>query len=207
LKTIEERTAERKTEVQPAPVAEPKVPGSNRGWLGVTVDAAVWVAKLQAGSPAQTAGFVQGDVITALDNTPVLDPVQLWSLVQAKEPGQEIEFRVLRDGQTESVVTRLEAPSPDTAEGSSWLGLTVESAVVVKEVLPGTPAQTAGLVQGDVLTGLNGERIHDPRELQQRIHEGAGDEVTLQLARGEQLRVGRVQAGTPGAPGERPVLY
>src|SRR5262249_51030199 len=137
LKTIEERTAERKTEVQPAPVAAAKAPLTERGWLGVTVDAAVWVAKVQAGSPAQTAGIVEGDVITGIDNTPVRDPVQLWSLVQAKEPGEEVALSVLRDGQTERVVTRFEGTSPDTAGGSSWLGLTVESAVVVKEVLPG----------------------------------------------------------------------
>src|SRR5262249_46032658 len=85
LKTIEERTAERKTEVQPTSVAAPKAPVTERGWLGVTVDAAVWVTEVQAGSLAQTAGIVQGDVITGIDNTPVRDPVQLWTLVQAKE--------------------------------------------------------------------------------------------------------------------------
>lgn len=107
---------------------------------------------------------------------------------------------------------REDAPEESPAESASpaargWLGVTVEPAVVVAEVLPGTPAEAAGLVRGDVITGVNGIRILDAGELQELVNQEVGEEITLQLARGEEKRAVHVMldvpapadAGEPGA--------
>jgi predicted metalloprotease with PDZ domain len=86
---------------------------------------------------------------------------------------------------------------PEVPAARGWLGVTVEPAVIVAEVLPGTPAEAAGLVRGDVIIGVNSVRVLDAVELQQLVHQEAGEEITLQLGRGEEKRVVRVILDTP----------
>lgn len=101
--------------------------------------------------------------------------------------------------QTGTVPEPEPVPAPTREKG--WLGVTVEPALVVVEVLVETPAEAAGLVAGDVITGIGGVRVLDARQMQEMIQEEAGEEVTLQLVRGEEKRVIRVQLAA-GAPAQ-----
>ncbi|MDE2462258.1 MAG: DegQ family serine endoprotease [Alphaproteobacteria bacterium] len=51
------------------------------------------------------------------------------------------------------------------------MGLSVTEGAVVSEVLPGTPAQRAGLKAGDVIIKLNGEALPNSSELRNRVAE------------------------------------
>jgi hypothetical protein len=200
-KLMEDRKAfarEQPAEGAPVPaVVEPPAPAPVHGWLGVTVEPAVVVAEVQPGSPAQAADLAPGDVIAAINGGRTLDAAEVRALVQETAPGDKVTIQRVRGGRVEMVETHFAGPSPETAQGPNWLGVTIEEAVVVAEVLADTPAQYAGLAQGDVITGINGVRINDARELQKRIDEAAGEEVTVQLARGEHIRVVRVRIQTP----------
>jgi acetylornithine deacetylase/succinyl-diaminopimelate desuccinylase-like protein len=48
------------------------------------------------GSPAETAGFTDGDVITSIDRVPIADLKGLMNTLAEKSPGDEIEIRVRR---------------------------------------------------------------------------------------------------------------
>ena len=62
--------------------------------------------------------------------------------------------------------------------------------VMVAHVVPGTPAARAGMRQGDVVTGMDGERVPDARALTERIGARRGAQVVLNIVRGgEQIDV------------------
>jgi S1-C subfamily serine protease len=64
-------------------------------------------------------------------------------------------------------------------------GISAQHGVVVTEVLPNTPAEQAGLQEGDVITRVNDQDISSPEDLRKAIQSaGAGREVQLDVMRG-----------------------
>jgi membrane-associated protease RseP (regulator of RpoE activity) len=62
----------------------------------------------------------------------------------------------------------------------AWVPEDVEQAVIIGKVLADTPAEQAGLAEGDFITALDGEAVGKPGAFAEKIqaHE-AGDEITL----------------------------
>lgn len=71
--------------------------------LGLSNQNGVFVAEVQAGSAAERAGIRPGDVITAINGTPVNDPNPFRNMVAAAGPGAEVTLSVLRDGREQQV--------------------------------------------------------------------------------------------------------
>ena len=69
----------------------------------------------------------------------------------------------------------------------AWLGLycyTVRTHVVIAGLLPGAPAEKAGLAQGDVVLAIDGREVRSRRELYQQLwSHRAGEQVTLEVYR------------------------
>jgi serine protease Do len=89
--------------------------------------------------------------------------------------------------------TAIQTLTPELADG---LNLKEGWGALVGEVTPNSPADTAGIKSGDVITGVNGKRINDARELRLVIgsmppgtevklgvnRDGVTKEMTLKLA-------------------------
>ncbi|MBI2217238.1 MAG: Do family serine endopeptidase [Candidatus Rokubacteria bacterium] len=166
-----------------------------RGWLGIAIQdvtdelaksfgvaerEGVLVAQVMDGSPAEAAGLKAGDVIVDFGGSPIKETPELQRKVAGVTPGQQIEVRVKRDGQTVPIkVTVGEMPSDEPVAAAepgdeSW-GVRVEplspdfaqrfgialTGVIVAEVSPGTPADRAGLRRGDVIMEIDGEPVTD----------------------------------------------
>jgi serine protease Do len=58
------------------------------------------VAAVVPASPAQRAGFREGDVITSFGGEPVASPTDLAQLIQKRQVGERVKVMVLRDGET-----------------------------------------------------------------------------------------------------------
>jgi C-terminal processing protease CtpA/Prc len=72
---------------------------SQTGWLGVkllTGPSGAVVASVAPGSPAQAAGLRAGDVITQVEDRPVVSPVNVLNAVQALGPGETLQLQVQR---------------------------------------------------------------------------------------------------------------
>jgi len=54
-------------------------------------------------SPAETAGLKTGDLIVAIDGTPVKDPRHLQRLIADAEIGKPLELSILRGGQKQTI--------------------------------------------------------------------------------------------------------
>jgi PDZ domain-containing protein len=78
---------------------------------GGTVTESVVIEAVLEGAPAQDR-LRAGDVVRAVDATPVTDAEQVRDLVRQREPGQDVVFDVERDGEPVSVTVPTE-PSPE----------------------------------------------------------------------------------------------
>ncbi|MDP3716525.1 MAG: RIP metalloprotease RseP [Acidobacteriota bacterium] len=83
------------------------------GTIGVLPDVNPSVQSLQAGSPAEAAGFKPGDLILAVDDRRMVFSSMVIEAITVKK-GEPVEFRLRRDGveQTISVTPRMEGDSP-----------------------------------------------------------------------------------------------
>ncbi|MBC7186113.1 MAG: DegQ family serine endoprotease [Calditrichaeota bacterium] len=190
-----------------------------RGWLGVyiqPVDAAmakalkmdsprgVVVSEVAQGSPAEKAGIKEGDVILAVDDTPVDNPDQLSTRIASTAPGTQVTLTVNRKGSTRQVSVKLGtlpeegsvkvrgAKKSSTKLGFSVQDLTDELAaryglkgqegVVVTEVERGSIAARSGLRPGQLIKEANQVRIRNVRELQEELDNlSPGDVLLLRI--------------------------
>jgi S1-C subfamily serine protease len=81
--------------------------------LGVTTrpapDGGVVVVAVQPGSAADTAGMLEGDVITAVDGETIDAPEELAATIASSQPGDEIEVTIDRDGDEQVLTVALGA--------------------------------------------------------------------------------------------------
>jgi len=144
-----------------------------RGYLGVAIDdlggerarqlklpagEGALIIEVQPDSPAAQAGLKPGDVIVALGGKPVADRSALRNRAATLPAGAKVPLRYLRDGKPSTVeVTvgespalldlglRLRALPPEQAQA---LPGSPASALVIDQVMPGSPAQRAHLIPG-----------------------------------------------------------
>jgi regulator of sigma E protease len=132
------------------------VPPQRFRHLGVVLAAGPIVA-LRPDSPAGRAGLRAGDRLVAYNGEPVGDPLTLAERLQRLAPGQiMLEFE--RKGKKQRVAVQLAAnyvfedsPRPGSPLSIPVLGIALAVEPRVKAVLPGSPAQRAGLKPGQVL--------------------------------------------------------
>ena len=152
------------------------------------------VTQVEADSPGAKAGLQIGDVITEIDGHKVNDAGELQVLVGQKQPGTKIELSVLRDGKTMTMPVTLEELGSRNAEGNSNSGegtgkmrwgiglgnLTPEvrdqlqaphdiHGAVIEQVQPGSPADNAGLQQGDIILEVNRHKVQSASDVQQSL--------------------------------------
>ncbi len=103
---------------------------AHNAWVGVSLNpnvsggAAIWnnssttgAAPIQSGSPAAKAGLQPGDVITAVNGTPIASVNQFVATIANYAPGDTVALTVNRNGQTKSIKLTL-GSQPATANQS-----------------------------------------------------------------------------------------
>ncbi len=86
-----------------------------RGWLGIEVEQTVdgvLLTDTHPQGPADIAGLRAGDLLTAIDGQPVVDPIQAMNIIAAQEPGSMIEIAIRRGESQTSVVASIGLRSP-----------------------------------------------------------------------------------------------
>ncbi|HEY9040143.1 MAG TPA: DegQ family serine endoprotease [Roseovarius sp.] len=153
--------------------------------LGTDAERGAIVTKVEPNSPAEDAGLQAGDLIVAVDGTPVEGSGDLRNLIGLKRSGSEVEIAFLRDGERRTLTAELEegqtarAPSVDVAkrlEGAELRDLTPNDrffaeteGVLVASIAPGSPAGRSGLEPGDVIVAVNREDVTNLAELRQKL--------------------------------------
>lgn len=83
--------------------------------LGIRVTEGVFVAAVQAGSPADQGGVRAGDVIVSLNGKKISNPEALRQEVSKISPGTSIEVTLHRGRQEKKVRISVGAPPRDAA--------------------------------------------------------------------------------------------
>jgi serine protease Do len=160
--------------------------------FGLDKAAGALVAQVVPGSPAEEAGLQNGDIITHFNGNPIQLSSDLPHQVGRVKPGTEADVRVVRNGKRKNLEVEIGVlPDGDGAElasangpdeqFSNRLGVLVAElsdtrrkrdgdGVVIKQIQRG-PASMAGLINGDVITMLNGQPVRSVDDFHRIVKE------------------------------------
>jgi serine protease Do len=198
-----------------------------RGWLGVQIqpvtagianslgmkkaEGAI-VDEPQANSPAAKAGIESGDVITALNGTPVKDAHELARTIGNMAPDTSVKLDILRKGETKALTVTLgQMPNEQQAKAGSehasstsnvpHLGLMLAPAtdvagsggkgVVVTAVDPDGPAADQGFQTGDVILDVGGKAVANASDVRKALVEATDQgkhDVLMRVKTGDATR-------------------
>jgi serine protease Do len=166
----------------------------NSKFFQVSSNMGAVITQVEPDAPGAKAGLKVGDVITQLDGKQVSDAGQLQVEIGLKRPGTKVELTLLRDGKEMKTPVTLEALDKgdhDLSAGkrgpqgkARWgLGLSDVTAdvrdqlqaprdlhgAVVDRVVPGSPADNAGLQRGDVITQVDRKDVESASDVQKAL--------------------------------------
>ena len=149
------------------------------------------VGSVTSGSPAEQAGFLQGDTIISIDGR----RVRGWSEHRLYLLGQvggesQISFLVQRDGLDPQTLTVDLVGSEDQyfnpAVLSGVIGVSPDVPTpdaVVSDLVPEGPSEQAGVMIGDRILAVDGQLVRDWFELVEKIATGTGADLGLKIDR------------------------
>jgi serine protease Do len=168
--------------IVPVPVGEIFTKARGRG--GVLVD------HVEPDSPAQAAGFRFGDVILHMDDEVVSSPAEYSSILRTYTPDTKIRLGLLRGTEKMELSVSLTAVPEGYGlkYGKRLFGLVVvdgREGVTVDKVIKGSPADEAGIRDGDLVAELEGERLQTLADYARLIERHIGQEpVRFLIVRG-----------------------
>ena len=139
------------------------------------------VVSVLENSPAQKAGIKESDIIKQFDNKAINNVRELLNAVGKAEVGRKVKVVVIRE-KKEMVLGVEVGERPENLEevqakpAGKWRGLEVEeltpevagqfgaevkNGVVVVNVEPGSPADEAGIVAGDIIVEINKQTVRN----------------------------------------------
>ncbi|MBI2602550.1 MAG: Do family serine endopeptidase [Deltaproteobacteria bacterium] len=151
----------------------------------------VIVVEIIPGGPAQKAGLESGDVIVGIDGKEFV-PHQLPNIIGLKSPGSNIELTFYREGKKRTITVEVgteqsmsvasvgharkgnvdvnpfgfqAAPLNDKAR--SQYNVQSKSGLIITHIEPKSPSWKSGLEEGDVILGVNGKRVQNPKDFEQ----------------------------------------
>ncbi|NQV80167.1 MAG: DegQ family serine endoprotease [Alphaproteobacteria bacterium] len=216
-------------ETAKAVIAQLQITGTvQRGWLGVSIQAVTpdiaeslgfekphgaLVSNVSPDSPAQRAGLASGDVVVAVDSTPIDSVRDLPKAIGTMAPETATKLTILRGGHERAISVTV-GSSPDTiapAEPSQsdqveqHLGMALSSldpamrqtfgigesvaGVIVTDVDPDGPAFTKGVRAGDVIVSVGNDAVLRPNDVSlgiERARVRQRKAVLIQISRGGQ---------------------
>jgi regulator of sigma E protease len=141
-------------------------------------------------SPAAAADVRGGDLVVAVDGEPVGSWQDLrWRVVRA-QGHDSVTLTLARDDEPTAPVTRalpLAAMQTSDWEGNplTMLGLRADlGPPVVDQVLPGKPAERAGLHAGDRIAAVDGKPMSSPSDVATLTNAHPGDTLVYRIVRG-----------------------
>ncbi|HLU07307.1 MAG TPA: DegQ family serine endoprotease [Woeseiaceae bacterium] len=157
------------------------------------------VSGVEEGAPAAEAGLRPGDVILSLNDEPIERFTELGAAIAGMQPGTVATVGVWRDREEREIDVRVEemedasagitADAPD-GQAEEQLGLVVRPLTAEEKRMTGSEgnivieqvrgaAAAAGLQPGDIIMGVNSERIESIRQLREAVEESPGNVALL----------------------------
>lgn len=162
----------------------------NRGWLGIRmreVDNGVKVSETIKDNPAEIAGIQPGDVIIEYNGQPIRTAKELQWAVANTKAGEVVNIKVQRGEKVETLKVRVsEMPARykgqlESSTAMVKLGILIhdltdthikrfshleagDQGAIVQDIDPNGLAAKNGMRTGDLITVINGKKIHNVEE-------------------------------------------
>jgi len=183
------------------------ITGATAKELGLSISGGVLVSRVIENSPAEKAGLLSGDIIYEFDRHDVANTDELAGLLSKLDPGKRVRVALFRDGKRKVLYVELAEAAAAGSTSSvrqiagevtpsdlKW-GIVVseiteslreaydipgkENGVIVMMVTPGSAADRAGIIKGDVIRQVGETRIYDLAGFFEAI--GSNDNSSLLL--------------------------
>lgn len=161
------------------------------------------VADVTRNGPAEKAGIKRGDVIISFDGKEIKEMNELPFIVASTPVNKTVLVEVMRRGKKKSIKVKIgelkeEAEAKAEIEEQSDLGMTVEkitpelvrqfglsgrSGLVVVQVENNSPAEKAGIRQGDILVEIDQEPINELSKYREKLQEYEKGDTILFLVK------------------------
>jgi len=162
--------------------------------LGVIVD------KVAAGTSAAAQDVKPGDLVVEVENKPVRNAAEFMTRASMVPVGSKVSVVLQSNGQRRRLALDVSASAMETERKALPAQLGGIGGLVVSDILPGNPlygsvrgvevmevpqasgAYGAGVDPGDVIVGIDGEKIGGTSELERRL-EQIGTQYRLEIIR------------------------
>lgn len=167
--------------------------------MGVEVPAyrteAPVVGWVEPDSPARALGIEPGDRVLSLDGR----KIETWEELEnsiLSSGGQQVHLTIQRDGRELSFEM---TPKKITRYGLGYSGLLPPLDARVVQTIPNKPAELAGIRPGDLILGVNGEKVEQFYDLIRLISPHGGEKISIKIDRnGEILNLELIPEGGKG---------
>ncbi|MCP4849467.1 MAG: PDZ domain-containing protein [Verrucomicrobiaceae bacterium] len=189
----------------------------DRPMLGVQMseeDEGVVISGLLPNSPAQRSGLREGDIILEVDNMKTEQMSEVVDYVSTRKAGDEVELLVLRGEDERRFSVKLARwedlagelgrggrgrefpPDAGPQEDRPQLGVVLDAeaespGAKIHEVMEGSPASTAGVLAGDIVTAIDGDEVASAQEMARLFSKfSAGEKLEITISReGEEKKL------------------
>ncbi|REC44944.1 MULTISPECIES: trypsin-like peptidase domain-containing protein [Chryseobacterium] len=154
----------------------------------------VYITGLPDNSGAQDAGMKVGDIITKIDGANITDFADLSIAIGSKRPGDKVQVTYTRNGkETTSTVTLKDQKGGTSARTKADLSVTekigadfqslddrtkayygLSNGVVAKNVVEGSEIAKAGIVDGYIITEINGKPVNSQKDVENLLNKFSG---------------------------------
>jgi Do/DeqQ family serine protease len=174
------------------------------GAFGLAVGKGVLVAEVHEKSNAAEAGLEPGDVITHVEGKEVNSSQDFHNAEGRFALGDELQVEYKREGRNRQANLKIEAvPMVDGAEfgwrleGAKFTELPARykqqgiTGVLLEELEPRSRLDREGLAEGDIIIGLNRQRIRNLADFTRALEDSRGS-ILLQINRAGRTYVARI---------------
>ncbi|MGV2830046.1 HhoA/HhoB/HtrA family serine endopeptidase [Myxosarcina sp. GI1(2024)] len=181
--------------------------GRSSAQVGVADKRVSFIQTDAAINPGNSGGPLlnaNGEVIGI--NTAIIQNAQGLGFAIPIDTARDVAEELIANGKVEHpfLGIQMAAITPELTEqlkSNQELKVTEEEGILIVDVVPGSPADKAGIVAGDVIQEIDGESVSEPDEVQQAVEKTeVGNELPIRLQRdGEQVNL-NVEVGVLPAP-------
>lgn len=162
---------------------------------GFTRVQGVYVDSLVGGGGAEAAGILPGDIITAVDGSPVNNSSALLESIARRRPGDRLQVSVDRNGSMKDFSVVLNNKNGDTKrivketprKVEELLGaelasvqpgtakkLGIDGGVQIKKLMPGKLRKETNVQEGFIILRINGKDVNEPKDVDALLSNSQG---------------------------------
>lgn len=132
----------------------------------------------------QELGFEDGDHIVAVDGEVPFDVLEVNKMILLRDAR---EIKVNRGGE-EHIITLPEDVDMQAFKADAMGGIAPRFESLIDSVVPGKPADKAGMLKGDRITAINGESIIFWNEWKALVKEHKSEDVVFTIERNSEIK-------------------